>query len=247
MRNTVEIVGIKVDNVDFLEAQVCVEQFLDSDRINTIFTPNSEILLDAVKDMELGNILNEAQLVIPDGIGVVIASKFYGTPLKERVTGVDLSAKILELGAVKSSSVFLLGATQVSVELAAEKIKENYKGINIVGIRNGYFSEDDEEQIIEEINNSQADILFVGLGAPKQEKLIHKYKDKLKVKIAIGIGGGIDIISGMVKRAPEFYQKAGLEWFYRLMKQPSRLVRITKLPKFILLALYDAVSSRDKS
>jgi len=245
LRNTVEIVGIRVDKVDFSEAQAIVKGFLESDSLNMIFTPNSEILLDAVKDRELGDILNEAQLVIPDGIGVVIASKFYGTPLKERVTGVDLSAKILELGAIKSSRVFLLGATQASVDLAAEKIKENYDGIKVVGVRNGYFLEDEEAQIIEEIINSQADILLVGLGAPKQEKFIHRHKDSLKVKIAVGIGGGIDIISGTAKRAPEFYQKAGLEWFYRLLKQPSRFMRITKLPKFILLAFFDAVSSRD--
>jgi N-acetylglucosaminyldiphosphoundecaprenol N-acetyl-beta-D-mannosaminyltransferase len=245
LRNTVDIVGIKVDKVNFIEAQDRVKEFLESNSLNMIFTPNSEILLDAVKDIELGNILNDAQLVIPDGIGVVIASKFYGTPLTERVTGVDLIDKILEQGAEKGSKVFLLGANQESVELAAEKVKEKYKGINVVGIRNGYFSEDEEEQIVEQISNSQADIVLVGLGAPKQEKFIYKYKDKLNIKIAIGCGGGIDILSGTVKRAPEFYQKAGLEWFYRLMKQPSRFMRMTKLPKFILLALYDAVSSRN--
>lgn len=244
MRNTVNIVGIKIDKLDFLEAQEKVMEFLESNSLNMIFTPNSEMLLDAVKDRELENILNEAQLVIPDGIGVVIASKFYGTPLKERVTGVDLSTKILEQGAKRNSKVFLLGATQESVSAAAVKIQENYKGINVVGIRNGYYSEDEEEQIINEINESGADILFVGLGAPRQEKLIYKYKDKLGVKIAIGFGGGIDILSETVKRAPEFYQKSGLEWFYRFIKQPSRFMRMIKLPKFILLAMFDAISSR---
>ncbi|MDF2532851.1 MAG: glycosyl transferase, WecB/TagA/CpsF family, partial [Clostridia bacterium] len=111
--------------------------------------------------------------------------------------------------------------------------------------RNGYYPEEEEEQIIDEINRSGAEILFVGLGAPRQEKLIYKYKDRLGVKIAIGFGGGIDTLSGAVKRAPEFYQKAGLEWFYRFIKQPSRFMRILKLPKFILLAMYDAVSSKD--
>lgn len=244
MRNTVNIVGIKIDKLDFLEAQEKVMEFLESNSLNMIFTPNSEMLLDAVKDRELENILNEAQLVIPDGIGVVIASKFYGTPLKERVTGVDLSTKILEQGAKRNSKVFLLGATQESVSAAAVKIQENYKGINVVGIRNGYYSEDEEEQIMNEINESGADILFVGLGAPRQEKLIYKYKDKLGVKIAIGFGGGIDILSETVKRAPEFYQKSGLEWFYRFIKQPSRFMRMIKLPKFILLAMFDAISSR---
>ena len=245
MRNTVKIVGIKIDKLDFLEAQQKVMAFLENNSLNMIFTPNSEMLLDAVKDRELEKILNEAQLVIPDGIGVVIASKFYGTPLKERVTGVDLSTKILELGAKRSSKVFLLGASEESVTAAAEKIQEKFNGINVVGIRNGYYHEDEEEQIIDEINKSGAEILFVGLGAPKQEKLIYRYKDKLGVKIAMGFGGGIDILSETVKRAPEFYQKSGLEWFYRFIKQPSRFMRIIKLPKFILLAMYDAISSRD--
>lgn len=240
-----EIVGIKVDNLDFLEAQNKVIEFYESNSLNMIFTPNSEMLLDAVKDRELEKVLNEAQLVIPDGIGVIIASKFYGTPLKERVTGVDLSEKILEQGAGRNSKVFLLGATQESVTTAAEKIIERFKGVNVVGIRNGYYSEDEEEQIIDEISKSGADVLLVGLGAPRQEKFIYKYKDRLSVKIALGFGGGIDIFSGTVKRAPEFYQKAGLEWFYRLLKQPSRFMRITKLPKFILLAMYDAVSNKD--
>lgn len=246
MRNTVEIVGIKVDKAGFAEAQAIVSDFLEGDRLNMIFTPNSEILLDAVKDREFGDVLNDAQLIIPDGIGVVIASRFYGTPLAERVTGVDLTEKILELCAAKGKGVFLLGATQDSVEAAAEKIKERYSGIHIAGLRNGYFSEDDEEQIIEEINSSGAEVLLVGLGAPKQEKFIYRHRQGLNgVKIAIGLGGAIDVFAGKAKRAPEFYQKAGLEWLYRLMKQPSRFIRMTKLPIFILLALYDALSSKD--
>ena len=245
MRNTVEIVGIQVDKVDFQEAQSKVKEFLESERLNMVFTPNSEILLDAVKDREFGDILNQAQLIIPDGIGVVIASKFYGAPLKERVTGVDLTAKVLEFAAEKGSRVYLLGASQESVEGAAVKITDKYQGIKVVGYRNGYFAEEEEAQIVEDIRQSQADVLLVALGAPKQEKFIYKYKDALGVKIAIGIGGGLDVLSGKAKRAPEFYQKTGLEWFYRLMKQPSRFMRMTKLPKFILLALVDAMSSRD--
>lgn len=246
MRNTVEIVGVMVDNVDYAEAEKRIEEFLEGDRLNMIFTPNSEIMVDAVKDRSLESILNEAQLVIADGIGVVIASKFYRTPLKERVTGADLSAKILEIAAAKGKSVFLLGAAQESVEAAAKKMEEKHPGVRIAGIRDGYFTEEDEELIIDEINNSGADVLIVGLGAPKQEKFIYKHKDNLKVKIAIGVGGVIDIYAEKKKRAPEAYQKLGLEWFYYLVQQPSRIKRIVKLPKFILLAMYDSVSRERK-
>lgn len=244
MRNTVEIVGIHVDNLDFSEAAERTAEFLEGSSLNMIFTPNSEILVDAVKDPKLGDILNNAQLVIPDGIGVVIASKFYRKPLKERVTGVDLMSKMLEQTAAKGGRVYLLGASQESVENAAANIKQKHENITIAGIRNGYFTEDDEENIIAEINHSKADLLLVGLGAPKQEKFIYKYKDELQVKVAIGIGGGIDIMSGAKKRAPEFYQKAGLEWFYTLLMQPKRIFRVMKLPKFVLLALYDSLTSK---
>ncbi len=245
MRNTVEIVGIHVDNLDFSEAAEKTAAFLEGSSLNMIFTPNSEILVDAVKDPELGAILNNAQLVIPDGIGVVIASKFYGKPLKERVAGVDLMSKMLEQTSANGGSVYLLGASQESVETAAANIKQKHENITIAGIRNGYFNEEDEAGIIEEINNSKADLLLVGLGAPKQEKFIYKYKDQLQVKVAIGIGGSIDIMSGAKKRAPEFYQKAGLEWFYTLLKQPKRIFRVMKLPKFVLLALYDSIASKN--
>lgn len=244
MRNTIEIVGVKVDNVNYTEAEKRVEEFLEGDKLNMIFTPNGEMLLNAVKNRKLEDILNEAQLVIPDGIGVVIASKFYGTPLQERVTGVDLTYKILAIAAEKGSKVYILGAAKEVVSAAADKIRERYKGINIVGLRDGYFSEDEEGEIIEDINEKEAEILLVALGVPKQEFFIYKYKAEIKAKLAIGIGGSLDVISGRLKRAPEFYQKAGLEWLYRLIQEPSRFKRILSLPKFILLALYDAISSK---
>lgn len=244
MRNTIEIVGIKVDNVNYVEAEKRVDEYLEGDKLNMIFTPNGEILLNAVKDREFGDLLNEAQLVIPDGIGVVIASKFYGTPLKERVTGVDLTNRILAIAAGKGSKVYILGAAKEVVTAAADKIKEQYEGINIVGIRDGYFSEDEETEIIEDINIKEADILLVALGVPKQEFFIYNHRNELKVKLAISIGGSLDVISGRLKRAPEFYQRMGLEWLYRLIQEPSRLKRIMALPKFILLALYDSISTK---
>jgi len=244
MRNTIEIVGVKVDNVNYIEAEKKVQEYLEGDKLNMIFTPNGEMLLNAVKNREFENVLNEAQLVIPDGIGVVIASKFYGTPLKERVTGVDLTNRILAIAAERGKKVYMLGAAKEVVTAAADKVKEQYKGLNIVGIRDGYFSEDDEAEIIEDINNKETDILLVALGVPKQEFFIYNHRNELKVKLAIGIGGSLDVISGRLKRAPEFYQKNGLEWLYRLIQEPSRLKRIMNLPKFIMLALYDSISTK---
>lgn len=240
MREKVEIVGVEIDNVNMDEAAGILEEALEMDRCSMVFTPNSEILLDAVKDREFEAVLKNGQLVVPDGIGVVIASKFYGTPLKERVAGYDLTMRLLETANSQGRSIYLLGGREGVAEEAAIKLMEKYSNLPIVGTRNGYFESDEEEKIIEEINRSGAEILLAALGAPKQEKFINKYRDSLKVKIAIGVGGSLDVIAGRVERAPEFYQKAGLEWFYRLMKQPSRFMRIMRLPKFIALAFVDA-------
>ncbi|MDD4503971.1 MAG: WecB/TagA/CpsF family glycosyltransferase, partial [Clostridiaceae bacterium] len=195
-----------------------------------------------IKDRELEGVLNSGQLVVPDGIGVVIASRFYGTPVKERVAGLDLMMRLMEIADSQGKSVYLLGGKEGVAEDAAINLTERYNRLKIAGTRNGYFGEDEEEKIINKINSSNADILLAALGAPKQEKFIYKYRDRLKVRIAMGVGGSLDVLAGRVKRAPEFYQKAGLEWFYRLVKEPRRIVRVAKIPKFIALAFFDSKS-----
>ena len=240
MHVEVEVVGIKIDNVNMDEAAALMEEFLETDRCSKVFTPNSEILLTAVRDREFESVLSSGHLVVPDGIGVVIASRFYGTPLKERVAGFDLMMRLMDMADSRGGSVYLLGGREGVAEEAAIKLTESYGNLRIAGTRNGYFEEDSENNIVNEINNSKADILLAALGAPKQEKFIYKHSDNLKVKIAMGVGGSLDVLAGKVKRAPEFYQKAGLEWFYRLVKEPRRIIRVLRIPKFIALAFYDA-------
>jgi N-acetylglucosaminyldiphosphoundecaprenol N-acetyl-beta-D-mannosaminyltransferase len=240
MNDRIEVVGIKIDNVNMDEAAALMEEFLEGDSCRKVFTPNSEILLTAVKDSEFERVLNSGHLVVPDGIGVVIASRFYGTPLKERVAGFDLMVRLMDIADSRGNSVYLLGGREGVAEEAAIKLTENCGRLRIAGTRNGYFESEEEDRIVDEINNSNADILLVALGAPKQEKFIYKYGDRLKVKIAMGVGGSLDVLAGKVKRAPEFYQKAGLEWFYRLVKEPRRITRVLRIPKFIALAFYDA-------
>ena len=240
MNGEVEVVGINIDNVNMDEAAALMEEFLETDRCSKVFTPNSEILLTAVRDREFESVLSSGHLVVPDGIGVVIASRFYGTPLKERVAGFDLMMRLMDIADSRGKSVYLLGGREGVAEEAAIKLTESYSSLRIAGTRNGYFEEDSENDIVNEINNSKADILLAALGAPKQEKFIYKHSDKLKVKIAMGVGGSLDVLAGKVKRAPEFYQKAGLEWFYRLVKEPRRIIRVLRIPKFIALAFYDA-------
>jgi N-acetylglucosaminyldiphosphoundecaprenol N-acetyl-beta-D-mannosaminyltransferase len=241
MSGKIEVVGVNIDNVTLDEAAERMAEFLQEDRYSMIFTPNSEILVEAVKEPDFEKALNSGDLVIPDGIGVVIASRFYGTPLKERVTGFDLTKKLIEIAGNQSKAIYILGGQEGVAEEAAINLMGNYSGLKIAGTRNGYFGIDEEDEIIGQINSSGADILIAAMGAPKQEQFIYRNRDKLKVKIAIGVGGSIDILAGRAKRAPVFYQKAGLEWFYRLMKEPSRAGRmLTRLPKFIILAFYDS-------
>lgn len=240
MRNSVEIVGVDIDNITFEDATKKLDEFLNGEDLKMIFTPNSEILVDAVQDPHFTKILNSGDLVIPDGIGVVIASRFYGKPIKERVTGYDLMCKLIELAYYNDKSIYFLGGKEGVAEEAAENIREKYENIKIVGMHNGYFDEEEEKIIINSIIELKPDIIFVALGAPKQENWIYENRHKLQAKIAMGVGGSIDGIAGRVKRAPSFYQKAGLEWFYRLIQEPKRFKRVLKLPKFILLSFYDA-------
>lgn len=246
MREKISIFGVNIDKLTLKDAEERVKSFLNSNNINTIYTPNTEIVMEARKDDDLKDILNKGSLVIPDGIGLIYASRIKKKPLPERVTGFDLSIKILETANENGYSLFLLGGKPGIADMAAENIRKKYPNINVVGTNHGYFKgthtgyieHEEEIKVIEKINSLQPDIVFVGFGAPKQEKWIDNNREKLKCKVIIGNGGTIDILAGTVKRAPEIYQKLGLEWLYRLLKDPKRIKRQLVLPKFALIVLF---------
>lgn len=230
----VEILNVFLDKVDYNDALGKIRDFLKAKKTKIIVTPNAEIIMDAQKDPSFRKTINDADMVLPDGIGVVLASKILGNPLKVRTTGFDLMVKILNEANKNHNSVYLLGGKPGVADKAADKIKLKYPKIDIVGTSHGYFSNLEEEKIVEKINKASPDFLFVAMGAPKQEFFMAKYKESLGCKVAMGVGGSLDVISGNVKRAPVFMQKAGLEWFYRLIKQPSRIKRIGALPMFLI-------------
>lgn len=230
----VSILGVNFDNVNMNEAVSICQDFIKSDLGHLVVTPNPEIVMRAKDNPEFMNIINNAALVIPDGIGVIKASNILGTPLKERVAGYDLICNLFEKGKDGSISFYFLGSKPDIAVLAKNKIKEKYPNLNVVGAHHGYFKENEEPSIIEEIKNLKPDVLLVGLGAPKQEIMINKYINDGFFKIGIGCGGSLDVISGVVKRAPKIFIKLHLEWFYRLLKQPSRFKRMLVLPEFIL-------------
>lgn len=228
----VNILGIKVDMVTIPQAASRIMEFFNENRLHSVFTPNSEIIMEAYRDAEFCEILNNADLLTADGIGVVYASKILKKPISERAAGYDIARLVLEKLNYTDHKLFLFGGKPGVAEEAAENLKKEYKELNIVGTRNGYFKPEEEAEIVQQINDSGADIVFVCLGAPKQEKWINTHKDELNVKVAMGIGGSLDVFAGRVERAPDFWCKIGMEWFYRLAKEPRRIGRMMDLPKF---------------
>ena len=232
------VLGVGVDTFSMNEATDVLCGAMEKDEVFTVFTPNSEIILYAYKNPDYCSLLNRGDLITPDGIGVVYASKILKRPLPERVGGFDLANRVLEKIAGSGKSVYLFGGKPGVSEKASEKIKELYPGTVISGCADGYFDEEKERKIIEDINEKKPDLLFVCLGFPKQEIWIDKHKDELCAKVCMGIGGSLDVFAGEVKRAPKGFQKLGLEWLYRLLKQPSRAIRMLALPKFGFTVLF---------
>lgn len=234
MRNTVDILGVKIDKLTFNEALGIAEGLVQREGVSAIFTPNPEIIMCAKQDDELRAILNGADLCTADGIGVVYGARILNNPVPERVAGFDLTCALLERLAKTGDGVFLFGAKPGVADAAKANLEKKYPGINIAGTRNGYFKPEDEPEIIDEINKSGAKLLLVCLGAPKQEKWIEAHKTELKVNLCMGVGGTLDVLAGVAKRAPEVFIKLNMEWAYRLLKNPSRIGRFAALPKFII-------------
>lgn len=200
-----------------------------------IVNVNPEIAVKNYKKDNFKEILNKQKYQIPDGSGIVWASKRKKGNIKERITGIDLMLKICEKSQQYEAKIFLYGSKKEIIEKAQEELKKTYPKINIVGQCNGYVN---EEQAVEEIKKSGADIVFVGLGSPKQEYFIIKYREKLEnAKILMPVGGSFDVISKTKKRAPKGVIKINLEWLYRLLQEPKRIFRQVKLIKFICLVL----------
>lgn len=231
MRDVVNILGVNVDRVTFEAALKAAKEYLDGSTPRAIYTPNSEIIMAAYRDERYRNTLNNADMVIPDGIGVVYGAKILKKPLYGRVTGYDLSCALLEHAGKCGMRVFLYGGKPGIAEIAAEKIHKKYN-VTIAGTENGYLK--DDSGVPDKIRASRADMVLVCLGFPRQEYWIEENKEKTGAKVLIGAGGSIDAFAGTVKRAPVFFQKANLEWLYRLLKQPSRAKRMLELPRFAI-------------
>lgn len=238
MKDKVNILGVYVDMVNINQAADKIIRFFDEDRLHKVYTPNSEIIMVAYKDESFKKLLNDADLLTADGIGVVYASKILGKPINERAAGFDIACEVLERINGTSRKLFLFGGKPGIAEQARDNLLKKYPSLNIVGCRNGYFKPEEEPDIVKEINDSGADLVFVCLGAPKQEQWLARNSDTLKARVAMGIGGSLDVFAGTAERAPKFFCDHGIEWLYRLIKQPSRAGRMLALPKFGLTVLF---------
>ena len=239
-----EVLGVAFDNVTMEQAAELGGKMLQEDRFHYVVTPNPEFILAAEKDESFRAVLNAADLVIPDGIGVIYSAKILGTPLAERVPGIEFSAKMLEKLNEMGGRLFLLGAKPGVAEKAGENICAQYPDIVLCGTQDGYFK--DEEEVILKVAAAKPDLLFVCLGAPKQEKWMARWGQHTGAKMAIGLGGCLDVYAGNVERAPEAWQKLGMEWAYRLKKEPKRIGRMAKLPLVLVKSAGQRVKGKGK-
>lgn len=228
----IDVMGVAFDNVTMAEVLETARELLRKNETCYCVTPNAEIAYEAIHSEELTALLNGAALVLPDGAGVVLASRILGTPLKEKVAGVDFADRLMDVMAEEGYKLYLLGSKPGIAELAAEKMLQKHPNLTICGMQDGYFR--DEAAVVETINASGADVLFVCLGAPKQEYFMQRNRENLRVRMMLGLGGTLDSFAGTVKRAPKWMIRMNLEWFYRLLKEPKRLGRMMRLPKFML-------------
>ena len=239
-----EILGIRFDDVTRQEAAEIGAGMLDKDKFHYVVTPNPEFILAAEKDGDFQAVINGADLVLADGIGVVYSAKIMGTPIKERVPGIEFAADMLACLNERKGRLYLLGAKPGVAEKAGEKLLEQYPDIVLCGTRDGYFK--DEEAVLLEVAAAQPDLLFVCLGAPKQEKWMARWGKHTGARMAIGLGGCLDVFAGNVERAPEAWQKVGMEWAYRLKKEPKRITRMAKLPLVLVKAAGQRVKGGTK-
>lgn len=226
-----KVLGIDVCITTYEELKQCIKSDIEQNKKSYIVTINPEKVIKASKDETLKKILNGATYQIPDGIGIIYASKIKKGKIKSRITGIDTMEMICALSNEENFRIFMYGAEADIIEKAKQNLEAKYKNIKICGYINGY--EKNKKAIIKRINDSKADILFVALGSPKQELFISNNINNINCKILLGVGGSFDVISGEKKRAPRWMQKKGLEWLYRLIKEPKRFFRQTKIISFI--------------
>lgn len=231
----IDVMGVGFDSLTIDEAVARAKALMAERRAAYVVTLNPEIVMACRERAETMEAVNGADLVLSDGIGVIYGARILGTPLKQKIPGIDFITALMADMAKAGKSVFLLGAKPGVAETAAERLKAMHLGLVIAGTHDGYFK--DDAPVVAAVNAAQPDLLLVCLGAPKQELWMQRHQTELQVGLMAGLGGSLDVFAGTVKRAPKVFQRLGLEWFYRLLKEPKRIGRMMKLPKFLFACI----------
>ncbi|MCQ6276840.1 WecB/TagA/CpsF family glycosyltransferase [Bacillus sp. V3B] len=241
MNKFVDVLGIQFINISFFEMGRVIKENIKNNKKTFIVTANPEIVMHSYENERYRNIVQSAHYVVPDGHGILLASKLLKHPIEERIAGYDLMTHLLNEANQEKWKVYLLGGKEEVNKKAVDRIQKQFPHLKLVGHHHGYFSLEDKE-VPHEIHQLKPDLVFVALGFPRQEEWIDHHFSTFDKGIFIGVGGSIDVLAGNVKRAPEFWQKIQLEWLYRLIQQPSRWRRMLALPKF----LFKIVKVRNK-
>jgi N-acetylglucosaminyldiphosphoundecaprenol N-acetyl-beta-D-mannosaminyltransferase len=245
MLKTKEVLGLPFIDATMSELVKELRHRIDASEKTFVVTANPEIVMYSRQDKMYEQILRNADMLIPDGIGIIIASKVLGSPLQERLTGFDLMQNLLQLSHRSGYSIYCLGAEEEVIRKAVECIRAAYPNVNIVGYHHGFFDWNDSS-LVKTIKAKNPDIVLVGLGFPRQEQWISQHLPYFQKGIFIGVGGSFDVWAGKVQRAPEVWQKWNVEWLYRLLQQPSRWRRMLALPRFMVKVMQQRLTGRHR-
>lgn len=242
----IELLGVRVHRVDMDATLDILRGFIGSGRPHMVVTADSYGVVLAQSDPEFREIVNNADLVTPDSSGILKGAEILGTPLEAKVSGVDIAHNLCRVSGEEGFSIYFLGAAPGVADMAVEKLQEQFPDINVAGIHDGFFSPEQDKDIAKLVRDSGAQVLLVAMGIPRQEKLIRDYMHEMGVCVAMGVGGSFDVFSGQVQRAPVWMQRRGLEWAYRLAKNPRKINKVAVLPRFLALVMKEKLFGRGK-
>lgn len=234
-----QLFGIPFDDISLDEAVSAALALIGRKQAACVVTPNPEIVMAAKRDPALKEALLAADLILPDGVGLIYASRILGTPLRHRVPGIDFASALLAELAGRQGSVYLLGAKPGVAKLAGESLLCQFPGFRILGTHHGYFSPAEEAVLLEEIRQKRPELLFVCLGSPRQELWMNRHRGDLPGVLMVGLGGALDVFSGKLRRAPQLWRRLGLEWLFRLLQEPKRIDRVIRLPEILWAAIIE--------
>lgn len=248
MRERITILGVPIDNITKEEAgQITLELVKSSKKsCKMIFAPNTEFIMKAQKDREFFDLLKLSSLATPDSVGIMLGAKMQKKQFVERIPGQAYFREVLRVGEREGLTFYLLGGMPGIPEKTKENLLKLFPKLQIVGVHDGYLDEKTEKEVIAEINRLEPNVLFVAMGAPRQEKWIYQHQKELKVDVATGQGGTFDYEAGRIKRAPKAIQKLGIEWLWRLALEPKRIIRMSVLPVYVVKMFFKKDKTKGK-